>query len=137
MSMRTVQWPRAIGGALAAEAGQIVATVLWVAFYSYVINPGQPVAAYQAHAQAAGPWVSITAGFVIFYAASRWIARSTSTALALFGVFVIVDELLLIVGGAERSLVYMAFAGTSYVTKLAACYLGGRDGASATRVAPA
>ena len=82
-----ISWGRAGAGALIAEITQIAAAFGWVAIYSYLINPGQPMATYQAHAQASGPWVSILAGTPIFYAASRWIARSRPTALALFGIF--------------------------------------------------
>ena len=71
-----IDWGRACAGALIAEIAQIAAAFGWVAIYSYLINPGQPMATYQAHAQASGPWVSILAGAPNFYAASRWIARS-------------------------------------------------------------
>ena len=86
-----IRWGRACAGALIAEITQIAAAFGWVAIYSYLINPGQPMATYQAHAQASGPWVSILAGGPIFYAASRWIARSTPSALALFAIFLVID----------------------------------------------
>jgi hypothetical protein len=54
------------------------------------------MATYEAHAQASGPWVSILAGAPIFYAASRWIARSLHTALALFAIFFVIDGALLV-----------------------------------------
>src|SRR5258707_1032464 len=57
-----INWGRACAGALIAEITQIAAAFGWVAIYSYLINPGQPMATYQAHAQASGPWVSILAG---------------------------------------------------------------------------
>ena len=91
-----IGWGRACAGALIAEIGQIAAAFGWVAIYSYLINPGQPMATYQAHAQASGPWVSILAGAPIFYAASRWIARSRPTALALFTIFFVIDGALLV-----------------------------------------
>ena len=121
-----VSWVRACAGALIAEVAQIVAAFGWVTIYSYLINPGQPLAAYQAHAQASGPWVSIVAGAPIFYAASRWIARSRPTALALFGIFFVIDGAIL-VGMTERwTAVSFVLIGLSYVTKLGACVLGGR-----------
>src|SRR3954451_7515959 len=91
-----INWGRACAGALIAEITQIAAAFGWVAVYSYLINPGQTMATYEAHAQASGPWVSIFAGAPIFYAASRWIARSRPTALALFGIFVAMDAALLV-----------------------------------------
>ena len=91
-----ISWGRAGAGALIAEIAQIAAAFGWVAFYSYLINPGQPMAQYQVYAQASGPWVSILAGAPIFYAGSRWIARSRPTALALFAIFVVIDGALLV-----------------------------------------
>ena len=121
-----INWGRASGGALIAEIGQIAAAFGWVAIFSYLINPGQPIATYEAHAQASGPWVSIFAGAPIFYAASRWIARSLPTALALFGIFFAIDGALLV--GMMESWTGGAFVliGLSFLTKLYACALGGR-----------
>lgn len=122
-----IGWGRAVAGALIAEVGQIAAAFGWVAIYSYLINPGQPVAAYEAYAQVSGPWVSILAGAPIFYAASRWIARSRTNALALFGIFFVIDGGLLV--GMTQSWADFPFAltGLSYFTKLAACVFGGRS----------
>ena len=121
-----IHWGRAGAGALVAEITQTVAAFGWVAIYSYLINPGQPIAAYEAHAQASGPWVSILAGAPIFYAASRWIARTRPTALALFGIFFVIDGALLL--GMTQSWTGAAFVliGLSYLTKFLACALGGR-----------
>ena len=80
---------------------------------------------YEQHAQASGPWVSIIAGFPIFYFASRWIARSIPTALALFGVFLTIDVLLLLLMGGQSAIAILWLIGLSYATKLLACYLGG------------
>jgi hypothetical protein len=72
--------------------------------------------------------VSILAGAPIFYAASRWIARSQHTALALVGIFAVIDSALLV--GMVESWTDFPFvlAGLSYVSKLFACALGGRHG---------
>jgi hypothetical protein len=122
-----IHWGRACGGALIAEIAQIAAAFGWVAIYSYLINPGQPMSTYEAHAQASGPWVSLIAGAPIFYAASRWIAKSRPTALALFGIFLVIDGGLLV--GMTESWTSFPFvlAGLSYLTKLCACELGGRN----------
>jgi hypothetical protein len=128
MTMGSIRWTRAILGALAAEIGQVAATVAWVAVYSYVIAPGQPVEAYQAHAQLAGPWVSILGGAPIFYAASRWIARDRPTALALFGLFVLVDVALLIAMTEPGAGLPPGIIALSFATKAFVCWLGGRHG---------
>jgi hypothetical protein len=86
------------------------------------------MATYQAHAQASGPWVSIVAGAPIFYAASRWIARSRPTALALFTIFLVIDGALLVSMTESWAGAPFALIGLSYLTKLCACALGGRHG---------
>ncbi len=130
MTIRDINTLRAVSGAVLAEVAQIAATFLWVAIYSYVINPDQPMSVYEEHAQRSGPWVSIIAGFVIFYAVSRWIARSVPTALALFVVFAALDGPLLLFSGADVHGTLLALVGASYVSKLLACHLGGRHGAA-------
>ncbi|MCC6538777.1 MAG: hypothetical protein IT162_14575 [Bryobacterales bacterium] len=104
-----------------------MATIAWVAIYSYFIHPGQPVAVYEAHAQVAGPWVSLIAGTPIFYAASRWIARAVPTALALFGIFLAIDGALLIGMTDNQTALPYVWIGLSYLAKLGACALGGRQ----------
>jgi hypothetical protein len=108
-----INWGRAGAGASIAEITQIAAAFGWVAIYSYLINPGQPMATYQAHAAVSGPWVSILAGAPIFYAASRWIARTRPTALMV--------AMMESWTGASFGLI-----GLSCLTKLGACALGGR-----------
>lgn len=123
-----VNWGRAFAGAVLAESAQIAAAFAWVAIYSYLINPGQPFATYQAHAQASGPWVSLVAGAPIFYAASRWIARSRHTALALFAIYAMLDGALLVGMMETWTGAPVVLFGLSYLTKLGACALGGRHG---------
>ena len=111
-----------------AQIALIAAAFGWVAIYSYLINPGQPLATYQAHAQASGPWVSIFAGAPIFYAGSRWIARSQPTALALFAITIVIDGALMVGMVEDWTGVLVVMVGLSYLTKLGACALGGRHG---------
>lgn len=124
----TIHWGRAAGGALIAEIAQIAAAFGWVAIYSHVIDPGQPMATYEAPAQASGPWVSLLAGAPVFYAASRWIARSRPTALALFAIFFAIDGALLVGMMESWTGAPVVLIGLSYLTKLCACALGGRHG---------
>jgi hypothetical protein len=123
-----INWRRAFAGAAIAEIAQIAAAFGWVAIYSYVIDPGQPMATYQAHAQASGPWVSLLAGAPIFYAASRWVARSRPTALALFAIFFVIDGALLVSMIESWTGAPVVLIGLSYLTKFFACALGGRHG---------
>ncbi|MBP6840622.1 MAG: hypothetical protein KA190_25210 [Kofleriaceae bacterium] len=138
MLVSSIRWGRAVLGAVVAEATQIALAVAWVAVYSLVLAPGQPEAAYQAHAQASGPWVSILLGAPVFYAASRWIARDLRTALVLFVVFLGLDlALLVVVPGSSLDPVLLLLMTTSYATKLVACGLGGRHAARRRAVASA
>jgi hypothetical protein len=128
-NVQSVRWGAAVGGALLAEVALVIAAVLWVAIYSYVLNPGQPINVYEQHAQASGPWVSLIVGFPIFYFASRWIARSLPTALALFGVFLTVDGILILLMGGQAAIAILWLIVLNFATKFLACYLGGRHGA--------
>ncbi len=121
-----INWGRAWAGALTSEIAQIAAAFGWVAIYSYLINPGQLMAEYEAYAQVSAPWVSILAGAPIFYAASRWIARSRPTALALFAIFLVIDGALLVGMTETWTGASVVLIGLSFVTKLIACALGGR-----------
>jgi hypothetical protein len=125
MTTNKLHWGRAVGGALLGEIAQVAASFVWVAIYSYIIEPGKPVSEYQRYAQVSGPWVSILAGAPIFFAVSVWIARSRRTALALFVVFLALDVALLVAYGEALPPSLLALAAASYLTKLAACYVGG------------
>ena len=139
--MSNIRWGAAIGGMLLAEVGQIAAAFAWVAFYSYLIHPGETPAFYQRHAEGAGPWVSIVAGTPIFYLVCRWIgsrapARAWPTAMALFGFFVVLDLALVFVSGAPSPRI-IGFLASSYLLKLLACHLAGRSAARSEVAEPA
>ena len=123
-----IGWIRALVGAIVAEGVQIACVFGWVAIYSHLINPGQQLDHYQAYAQQSAPWVAVIAGFPIFYAASRWIARVRSSALALFGFFFFLDAGLTALSGVPFEQLPLGFFAASYLTKLAACYWGGSHG---------
>jgi hypothetical protein len=132
MTGQSIHWLRAALGTLTAEVGQIAAAVLWVTIYSYIIAPGQSIEAYQAYAQRSGPWVAVIAGAAIFYAAARWIARSKPTAMALFGLFLLLDlALFAVMPPAAMTPMLLALFSVSYFTKALLCYLGGKHAETA------
>ena len=49
MSLRHIHGVRALSGAVLAEVVLIAAAFGWVAIYSYLINPDQPVSVYEQH----------------------------------------------------------------------------------------
>jgi hypothetical protein len=141
MRMRDIRWGAALGGMLVAEVGQIAATFAWVALYSYLVHPGETPAFYQRYAQVAGPWVSLLAGTPIFYLVCRWIgsrvpSRAWPTAMALFGLFVLVNFALILSAGTP-SLRILGFVAASYLLKLLACHLGGWSAARREVAEPA
>jgi hypothetical protein len=133
MSENKIRWGAAAGGAVLAEVLQIAAAFVWVAIYSHVINPDQSIDVYRQHAQASGPWVSIFGGFPIFFGVSRMVTRNVPTALAMFAIFLVIDVVLLTVSPGPFTAAFLGLAATSYVTKLLACYLGGRAAAARIR----
>lgn len=141
MKITEIRWGAALGGMLLAEIGQIAATFVWVALYSYLIHPGEPPAFYQQYAEVAGPWVSVLAGTPIFYLVCRWICsrdprRASPTAMALFGFFVLLDLPLMFSAGVPSPRL-LGFMAASYLLKLVACHLAGRRAAMRAVVAPA
>ncbi|HKO55089.1 MAG TPA: hypothetical protein VJ276_04375 [Thermoanaerobaculia bacterium] len=131
--MRDVRWGAALGGMLLAMVAQIAAAFGWVAFYSYLVHPGETPAFYQRYAEVASPWVSVVAGVPVFYLICRWIgsrfpARAWPTAMALFGFYVLLDlALVLSMGAPSPRLVGILVL--SYLLKLLACHLAGRRAA--------
>ena len=141
MRMRDIRWGAALGGMLLAEVAQIAAAFAWVALYSYLVHPGETAAYYQRYAEASGPWVSIVAGTPIFYLVCRWIgsrdpARAWPTAMALFGLFVLLDLPLALLAGAPSPQL-VGFLAASYLLKLLACHLAGRRAARSEVAEPA
>jgi hypothetical protein len=140
MKWKDIRWGAALGGMVVGELAQIGAAFAWVALYSYLIHPGETQAFYERHAQVAGPWVSLVAGTPIFYFVCRWIgsrnpSQAWPTAMALFGLLVLVDfALTLLVTLTPRIL---AFTAASYLLKFVACHLGGRSAARNEVAVPA
>ena len=49
----------------------IIISILEVTIYSYVVNPGQSVSVYEAHAESSAPYISGIFGFIIFFLIAR------------------------------------------------------------------
>jgi len=142
MKWKDIRWGAALGGMLVAEVAQIAAAFAWVAFYSYLVHPGETPAFYESYAQVSGPWVSLLAGTPIFYLTCRWIgsrvpSRAGATAMALFGLFVLVDLALLLIFAGIPSLHIFGFVAASDVLQLLACHLAGRSAARGEVAEPA
>jgi len=85
--------------------------------------------------------VSLLAGTPIFYLVCRWIgsrvpSRAWPTAMALFGLFVLVDFALILSAGIPSPRI-LGFVAASYLLKLLACHFGGRSAARREVAEPA
>lgn len=105
---------------------------LYVAFYSYVIAPGQGIEVYQAHAEQAGPVLTIFVGVVIFFFIARWLARRSANpvgaALLFWAAWAVLDGAFILVAtsGVEGGALPVWAIPASYLTKLAAAWFGAR-----------
>jgi len=129
--MEKNRWWLAIPFALGVMIVNVLISVLYVVVYSYGIDPGHDEAYYQAYAQVAAPYSSIVAGIPLMYIAGRWIGgkfpkgNRVKAALLVWLVYFVLDLAIIAAVGAlaQIALVFTI----SFVTKLAAAYLGGRS----------
>lgn len=129
MKIEKNRWWLAIPFALGVMFFNVAISVLYVLVYSLFINPGQDQAFYQEHAQVTAPYSSIIAGIPLMFLAGRWIgymfpkANSVKAALAVWLVYFLIDFAVIAAAGAlmEIALIFTV----SFVTKLAAAYVGG------------
>ena len=123
------RWWLAIPFALGVLVLNVLISVLWVAVYSLLIDPGKDPVYYQEYAQTAAPYSSIIAGMPLMFLAGRWIGskfpkqNSVKAALAVWLVYFLIDFAVIAASGAlaQIALVFIV----SFVTKFAAAYLGG------------
>ncbi len=128
-SMKKNRWVWIIPSAIAVMVINVAIHILYMVAYSYVINPGQDAAHYQAHARVSAPYSSIVVGMPLMFLACRWIGRKfaarfvITAALLVWLVYFLIDITVLMFAG-ELSRLALFFV-ISFVTKLAAAYLGG------------
>lgn len=84
----------------------VIISILEVAVYSYLINPGQDTAVYNAHAEFSAPYVSGIFGFIIFFLVVRFWKRKgyenvLRLALLFPATYVVLDALVLTIAGAD------------------------------------
>jgi len=82
----------------------VIISILEVALYSYVVNPGQEVGVYEAHADFSAPYISGIFGFIIFFLVTRyWKKRkfeNVSKLVFLFPLtYVLLDIVVLVLAG--------------------------------------
>jgi hypothetical protein len=126
-----------IGAAIFILIVNVAMSFLYIAFYSYFINPGHDEQFYQEYAMVAAPYCSIVAGIPIFYFVCRWISGkwesnfAVKAALLVWLVYVLIDLSILTAAGFTLRLAVIA--AISLLTKLASAYLGGLAGSKKAR----
>lgn len=120
-------WLKLIGVALLLHIVLIVISILEVAIYSNLINPGKGKAFYSAHATVSAPWVSAIFGSLfMFLLVKRFIKRFSQQHLAytiwLPVIYIVIDFLLFFGSGYElKDLDYQFFLAKS--VKIIAAWL--------------
>jgi hypothetical protein len=128
-SVKKNRWVWIIPAAIAVMITNVAIHILYMVAYSYVINPGQDAAHYQAHAGVSAPYSSIVVGMPLMFLACRWIGRKfaaryvITAALLVWLVYFLIDLTALLFAGVLSGAAL--FFIISFVTKLGAAYLGG------------
>jgi hypothetical protein len=130
MTNTTIRWRWVLPSFLLVELLLIAAAVAWVAFYSYVVHPGEPDRYYEAYASAASPIVSLVAGAPLFFALGDRFRRSlgadaVKSAIAVSAIYTTLD-VLLVVTWPGATLYHVVVMLVNAAAKLAAIYLGAR-----------
>lgn len=111
--------------------------VVWA--YSIFVEPGRPVAHYEAFAMRAAPVSSIVAGIPLMLLAGLFLARGHSTQAALMAAaamaffYIVVDAALMVAAGAGGEV--FTWEAISYSTKLLSALAGARLQASQSKPA--
>ncbi len=116
----------ALGATFLLFVIMIALAVAWVAFYSYVVEPGHDRAFYDAHAQVSSPIVSVLAGGPGFYLVASRLARRRGAGRAAWialALYLLIDLFLLAAAGALLGPVLLYFLGGA-VLKLGGTALG-------------
>ena len=103
--------------------------ILYMVVYCYLINPGQEMAQYHAHAQFSGPYSSIVAGIPLMFLVCRWLGKkfvaesSVTAALLVWLVYFLIDLTVILFAGALGAIALLFVI--SFATKFASAYFGG------------
>jgi hypothetical protein len=117
-----------IGLALLTMITLVIISILEVAVYSYLINPGQDVSVYDAHAEISAPYISCIFGFIIFFLVARhWKKKEYPNLVKLIFLFpliyVLLDIIIITTVGVQWSDFILIFA-MANGAKFLGSYLG-------------
>src|SRR5215210_3508203 len=128
-SVKKNRWVWIIPAAIAVMIANVAIHILYMVAYSYIINPGQDTAHYQAHAKLSAPYSSIVVGMPLMFLVCRWVGKkfaarfSVTAALLVWLVYFLIDITVLVFAGEIGKLALLFVI--SFATKVAAAYLGG------------
>jgi hypothetical protein len=126
LTLSRVVW--LIGVAILVMLANVVASILYMVVYSYLIDPGHEKEYYDAHVQVAAPYCSIAAGIPLMFLAGRlaggwWQGRfAVKSALVIWWVYAFIDISTMLAAGITSSIAVLVTV--SVITKLAAIYIG-------------
>lgn len=115
-----------IAGALLLHVVMIALAIAWVAFYSYLLEPGHDQAFYEAYAGRSGPIVSLVAGGPVFYLFAWQLTRRRGNGRSAWIaaiLYLLTDVAIFAAAGNVPGTVWLAFLGGAAI-KLGATALG-------------
>lgn len=118
-----------VGVALLVLVVNVAVSILYMVVYGHLIDPGHEEQYYQAHIAIAAPYCSIVAGIPLMFLAGWWVGGwwerefAVKAALVVWLAYALIDISVLLAAGLTPK-VAVLFA-VSFLTKLAAAYLGG------------
>ena len=84
-----------IGLAILTMVTLVIISILEVAVYAYVLNPGHEQSVYDAHAQISAPYISGIFGFIVFFLVARhWKKKEYHNVFKLIFLFPLIYVLL-------------------------------------------
>jgi len=112
----------------------VLISFIEVAVYSYLINPGQDISVYDAHAMESAPWISCIFGFLVFFLVVRYWGKKKYDDLLKLTVFfaltyITIDLIIMVIAismGEDWTKIYPMFLvanGAKFFGGLAAYYI--------------
>lgn len=128
--MKQYRIPKLIGLSILTMAILVIISILEVAVYSYLVNPGQATEAYDAHANVSAPYISGIFGFIIFFLVNRYWKRKGYQDLLKLAIlfpltYVLIDIVILVAAQIDWSAFGLIFL-IANTAKFLGSYLGYR-----------
>lgn len=128
--MKQVSLLKLLGISLLTMIVLVACSFLEVAFYAYLVNPGQTQEAYEKHAQFSAPIVSCIGGFVVFFLVVRYWKRKGFNVSQLWiaypAVYLVVDLLIIFLDGSAQWSSFIYIFLVSAGAKVLGSYLGAK-----------